>query len=61
MTCWKVPYRSRQEARKAIRMMPAEKGLREYRCPDCDDWHVGHMPRSVRRGRRTSPEIYKDR
>lgn len=34
------------------------KGVREYLCPECSRWHVGHLPRSVRAGKAASRDIY---
>jgi hypothetical protein len=33
-------------------------GLRPYRCPECDEIHVGHLPTAVRAGERTASEHY---
>lgn len=58
MACVKVGHPTRAAARAAARLFPAEKGLREYRCPLCSSWHLGHLPRSVRKGRLTAKDIY---
>lgn len=34
------------------------KGVREYLCPECNRWHVGHLPRSVRKGKASSADVY---
>lgn len=33
-------------------------GVREYLCAECGRWHVGHMPRSVRKGHLSTRDIY---
>lgn len=35
--------------------------LRPYRCDQCGYWHVGHIPRAVLQGLRTSTEHYERR
>lgn len=45
--CWKVAYRNKTEARKAMRVMQSRsKGgygkASEYRCRECGMWHWGH-------------------
>jgi hypothetical protein len=32
--------------------------VRPYRCPICDLWHVGHLPRAVVRGEVSSDQAY---
>lgn len=59
--CGKRAYLSRKEARKATRRLKQEgKGdrMREYRCPDCDRWHIGHLPQRVYRGDMSADEFY---
>jgi hypothetical protein len=34
------------------------KGVREYRCPECDRWHVGHLPFEAKRGHRSARDVY---
>lgn len=34
------------------------KGVREYVCPECGRWHVGHLPFEARRGHRSAREVY---
>lgn len=45
-------YDSEGQARAAIAALHARKGyqgrLRAYRCPHCNGYHFGHMPRRVR-------------
>lgn len=53
--CGKRSYRTRRNARKAIRDMCGQS-MREYRYVHGDVWHVGHLPTSVRRGVRTRDE-----
>lgn len=34
------------------------KGVREYLCPECDRWHVGHLPFEAKRGHRSARDVY---
>lgn len=55
----KFLYSSRAKARAAIRMHH-EPGMREYRCDiQPDHWHVGHLPKPVRRGKTTVSAYYQ--
>ena len=38
----KVVYLTRAKADEVARRMGRKRGLRAYRCPVCDFWHVGH-------------------
>ena len=42
---------------KALRHQGDSK-VREYRCPECDRWHVGHLPVGVAEGRVSSAQVY---
>jgi len=50
-------FHYRDGARVAIRNLN-QPGMREYRCDQRDVWHIGHLPRDVRSGRRTATDIY---
>lgn len=53
-------YLVRAAAKAAIRRLPDESGMREYRCDAIDGaWHIGHLHREVRHGRRTAREFYR--
>ncbi len=50
-TTGKRGYTSRRDARKARGGTPSEGSpLTIYRCESCARYHLGHMPRAVRRG-----------
>lgn len=57
----KQAYFTRAGARTLVRALKAEgdKGVRAYRCPECNHFHAGHMPDVVRRGEKTAGEIYR--
>lgn len=42
---------------KALRQQGG-KGVREYVCPECSRWHVGHLPFETLRGRRSARQVY---
>lgn len=44
-----------QRAKRTLR----DPGLRKYRCRG-EYWHIGHLPRDVKEGRKTAKEIFKD-
>lgn len=53
-TTGKVSYGSRRYAKYARKQAQqlrtgsnARGSVRPYRCPDCDMWHLGHIPRQV--------------
>lgn len=55
----KFLYSSRGKARAAIRMHH-DPGMREYPCEvQPDHWHVGHLPKPVRRGKTTAASYYQ--
>lgn len=62
MSCAKNGYDSRSHARKELNRMRGQgmrgEGLRPYKCLSCDFWHLGHLPRSVLKGRMTRRDIY---
>lgn len=62
MTCEKVRYFTRADARKA-RQQIGGRGLRPYVCPLCIDrtWHLGHLPGTIRRGERSRSDVYDRR
>lgn len=47
----KLSY-SPADAEKAAREMEAKKGeaFNAYKCPECEDWHIGHTPFKPREG-----------
>ena len=45
-------------AKQHAKNMPGER-MREYRCEECDSWHVGHLPRAVVQGQVTASEYYR--
>lgn len=63
-SCGKRRFLSRKDARAFLRESAGRSGLdttamRPYACPDISTlWHVGHLPREVRRGRRSAAEVY---
>lgn len=45
--CWsgKIVYETRKAAINALkRSHNGGNGLRPYRCPYCESWHLGHPP-----------------
>jgi hypothetical protein len=47
VTCGKLNYSSRHDAKEAARVYhPNDNGLRPYRCPEegSSQWHYGHIP-----------------
>lgn len=56
--CSKIAYQSREMARAGARRHSQGEQLRPYRCETCALWHVGHLPRAVRRGDVTADEYY---
>ncbi len=45
----KVEFATRKQARAAAKSMN-DSALGVYRCPDCEWFHVGHLPQRVRNG-----------
>lgn len=43
---------------KELRKEPDGKGLCAYACPHCDYFHIGHLPKDVRRGKVTRQDVY---
>lgn len=35
--------------------------LRPYLCAECHQWHIGHLPGQVLRGRKTASDFYRHR
>lgn len=56
--CRKRRYAKRTGAKAAIRALPANKGMREYRCPVADGWHIGHTPPAVLYGHASASDLY---
>ncbi|MEU5945109.1 hypothetical protein ABZ793_06050 [Micromonospora sp. NPDC047465] len=53
-------YPSRKLARRQLRAHRDSQGMRAYPCPlVAGHWHIGHLPKDVREGRITAPEIYR--
>lgn len=51
-------YENKRQAKQAIREQ-CEPGMRPYRCDVVDGlWHIGHLPWVVRRGQKTTREVY---
>lgn len=46
-------YLDRRAAKAVARVLPPDGGRRVhvYACTECSNWHVGHIPTSVMRGR----------
>ena len=60
--CGKRSYPSRKAARQAAAALPPQEGSyppRAYRCPDSDEWHIGHLPEAVIKGERSRAEVEK--
>lgn len=47
-TCGKRSFPTRRAAKQAARAWFPNEALRAYQCGD--SWHIGHTPRSVKRG-----------
>jgi len=47
----KVRYPNRKKAREARRRTPSGGHLNIYHCPWCGWYHLGHLPRDIRRGK----------
>lgn len=62
---WLNTPEGRKGAKSLIRALKKAggegKGLREYVCPECDRWHVGHLPYEARRGLRSADAVYAKR
>lgn len=56
----KKAFWTKAGARALVRVLRAEgdKGVRAYHCPDCDYFHVGHLPYVVRRGQVAARDAY---
>lgn len=58
---WTDTDGGRERARslkRALRKQGDGEGVREYLCPECDRWHVGHLPRAVLAGETSVAEWY---
>lgn len=60
----KVVHYSRQDAKQHkeyhnLNLQPGEPPVRDYRCPCCDFWHVGHVNRWERRRHEAEVGIQK--
>lgn len=33
--------------------------MRPYRCAECRMWHIGHLPKPVRRGQVAAADVYR--
>lgn len=54
----KIVFPSKSAARLFLRRK-SFAGQRPYRCPECAEIHVGHLPAAVRMGARTADEHYR--
>ncbi len=59
----KRTYNSRKAAKIALdNAHPDDSGMRPYRCDTIDGaWHLGHLPRQVKRGRVAADTYYEQR
>jgi ribosomal protein L44E len=56
--CRKYGWHARKEAKRMEKEYPEEQ-MRPYRCPvDNGLWHLGHLPRVVRRGYMSADDWY---
>lgn len=52
--CGKYTYLSRKSAKAQARSAHPDEPLSAYQCPqNPEHWHVGHLPPSIKDGRRT--------
>jgi hypothetical protein len=45
----KRPYDTRAQARLCRKRYPGA-ARRAYRCPHCDQWHLGRLPQTIKHG-----------
>lgn len=57
-SCRKRRYTKRSGAKEAIRINHRGEGMREYRCPVADGWHIGHMAPAVLYGHTAASDLY---
>lgn len=57
-SCRKRRYTKRSGAKEAIRINHRGEGMREYRCPVADGWHIGHTPPAVLYGHTAASDLY---
>lgn len=55
--CGVIAFGSRKQARQRSKHLPG-KHVRPYRCPDCELWHLGHLPVVVLVGEVSASEWY---
>ncbi|WP_280273426.1 hypothetical protein [Nocardia wallacei] len=58
-TCRKRRYRSRKAAKQAVHIVPGTR-MSAYECVAAPGFHIGHLPRSVRRGETSRDAYYAD-
>ena len=56
--CCKQSWARRKHARRQVRKS-SERGMWAYRCPVSEYWHIGHLPKPVRKGETTAAEHYE--
>lgn len=54
----KRAYPTNRQAKRIRRIMQAD-GVRVYKCPTGDGYHLGHIPQAVLEGHITRGEIYR--
>lgn len=54
-------YPERAGAKEVAKFMSktGNPGTHVYRCAECRNWHVGHLPSAVRRGEVSAQEWYQ--
>ena len=62
---WPNDEKGRRGARTLKRVLRRANGadgaVREYVCPECGRWHVGHLPTTARRGKSAAGDYYAKR
>lgn len=52
---------TKNNAKKLLHVLPKRAGTSRYPCTMIfEAWHVGHLPRSVREGRESRHEVFRD-
>lgn len=56
-------YQTRAAAKRAARHMRklGDELMSAYRCGECGVFHIGHLPRAVKRGEAGRADIYRNR
>jgi hypothetical protein len=57
---WGWPLDQKKGAKTLLRALrnAGDHGSRVYRCPECDRWHVGHLPAAIRDGRLGASDMF---